>query len=210
MRIAPLSLLLAVIVGTVPVSASAAVFQLGVQGGASVPTGDFADLDAETGFLFGVLGECELNDMWVVGANFSMGRNNHKDVGEVIDLGGGDTYTLDEDKYTTTQFGVHGKFMFPMQGPVRPFGIAGVGITSFKEEYTETYAFTGLPKDTQTYEQKTDSKFGGKIGGGATWWLTEMWGLGGEVDYNYVSEDGGSLTYIGLRATALVKLPGLK
>ena len=83
-------------------------------------------------------------------------------------------------------------------------------MTSFKEEYTETYTSPGVPNNTQTYKTTIDPRFGGKVGGGTLMWLNDLWGLGAEVDYTYVSQDGGSLTYIGMRAMAMVKLPTAK
>lgn len=188
----------------------AAGWQIGIQGGAAIPTGDFADIDAETGYLLGVFVDYAFNPMWTFGANFRTTKNNHKNIGVTEDLGSGTTYTLDEDKYTTMQFGVHAKYLFPTAGKMRPYGLLGLGMTSLKEEYTETYTATGQPDDKQSHELNVDAKFGGKVGGGALWWLNEMWGLGGEVDYNYTSEDAGSLTFIGLRALAVVKIPTAK
>lgn len=210
MRIKLLSVLVAALLAVLPASSFAAGWQVGLQGGATVPTGDFADIDAQTGFLLGGLVDYMYNDMWAFGGDASFSRNNHKDVGTTVDLGGGSTYTLDEDKYTVMQFGVHTKYLFPASGVLKPFGIAGVGMSSFKEEYTETFASPGSPNNTQSYENKTESRFGGKLGVGAIWWMNEMWGFGGEGDYNYVSEDGGSLTYFGLRANLMFKIPTAK
>jgi len=210
MRNKILAALLAATFVALPTASFATGWQFGVQGGGAIPTGDFADIDAETGYIFGVLADYLFDETWAFGANFSMAGNNHADVGVTQNIPGGGTYTLDEDKYTTTQIGVHAKYMFPSGGKIKPFGILGVGLTQFKEEYTETYTFPSAPDDTQTYEFKADQKFGGRLGGGATWWLNEMWGLGGEADYNYVSQEGGSLTYIALRAGATVKILGAK
>lgn len=204
MRRQTMAAVLAFALLTLPSASFAAEWQLGVQGGASLPTGD---TDAKTGYLLGGFADYVFNPTWTFGANFSTTRNNHKDIGVTEDFGGGSTYTLNEDKFTTMQFGVHTKYMIPASGPIKPYGVLGLGMTSFKEEYTETYVNPGVPVDKQSYELKEDAKVGGKLGAGALWWLNEMWGLGGEVDYNYVSEDGGSLTYIGLRALAVVKIP---
>jgi len=207
MRDAIRAALLAVLVA-MPTVTFAAGWQFGVQGGASIPTGDFLDSkDAETGYIFGTFADYQFAS-WTLGANFSMTGNNHADVGVPQDLGGG-TYTLNEDKYSTTQFGAHAKYMFPIGGNIRPYGILGAGLTKFKEKVTSTYTAPGVPDDIRSQENERDWEYGGTLGAGAIWWLSEMWGISGEADYTFMLLDDG-LPYFSLCAGAVFRIPTAK
>ncbi len=204
MRDAIRAALLAASFVAMPTAAFSAGWQFGVQGGASIPTGDFFDSQhAETGSIFSISADYLLGEMWTLGANFSMTGNNHANVGP-----SGSIVTVDEHKYSTTQFGAHARYIFPVGGNIKPFGILGAGSTEFREKETVTYSYPGTP--VETYNRDSGRRaVSGKIGAGATWWPSATWGIGCEADYNYmVLEDG--LPYFALSAGAMFRIPGAK
>ena len=208
MRNARPTALLAAALLVMPTATFAAGWQFGAQAGASIPTGDFLESrDAETGYIFGLFADHPFAS-WALGANFSMTGNNHAGVGVTEDLGGS-TYTLNEDKYSTTQFGAHAKYVFPTGGNIDLYGILGVGLTKFRENATSTYATPGVPDDIRTQELESDWEYSGKLGAGALWWLSEMWGISSEADYNFIVLDDG-LPYFSLCAGAVFRIPRAK
>lgn len=175
--------------------------------GAGIPTGDFADIDAETGLRFGGAVDYVFNDMWWFGVDGSYNMNEHADVGVTESDGSGGTYTLDEDDYTTWQFGGHAKYMIPVgDGPIHPYGVAGVGVSGTKEEYTETFTFGGS-STTQSGESTSDAAFAWKLGAGAMYMFNPQWGVGAEADYNSVSADGITLSWIGVQGVITFMIP---
>ncbi len=188
--------------------ASAKTVMFNVNGGVSLPTGDFGDanlFDAKTGFQVGGSVDYMVTEMIAIGVDGSYNRNKSGREGDVLDLGGGDTGKVDKDKFTTIQFGAHAKWMFPVQGgPIGPYALIGLGAYNGKEEFTETTTTIGGTPTTSSGEFKYDTRFGGKLGLGAVYKATEQVGIGIEGDYNFISEDkaktGGtsSLQYVGI------------
>jgi opacity protein-like surface antigen len=179
-----------------------------VNGGFNVPTGDFKDanlLDARTGYQFGGGIDYMLSERIAIGVDGSFNKNKHGAEGDTLDLGLGDTYRLDKDRFTTLQAGVHAKWMFPMQNsPIGPYALIGLGAYRTKEAWTETYTLSGTAT-TSSGEYSYGKRFGGKLGLGAVYKLTEQIGLGLEGDYNFISEDkartgSSSLQYAGIHA----------
>lgn len=211
-RLIGLGFALVALVALVP-GAHAGDIVIGAFGGAALPTGDFKDIDATTGWRFGGAADYALNNVWAVGVDGSLNGNEHKDVGVTEDDGQGGTYTLDEDKYTTWTFGAHARAMAPMSdSPVQPYGIVGVGFSSTKEKYTETFTF-GTSSTTESGEEKSDTRFAARFGAGAVWSINEQWGLGGEVDFTTVSQDKdktgiSSISFVGLQGVLTFTIPG--
>jgi hypothetical protein len=195
-----------------PVAAHAGPIQFSLQGGTSVPTGDFGDQEqanAVAGWM--VVGSVDkvVGDLWTFGVDISYSGNTHGGVGETIDFGGGDTYTLDEDNFSTWQAGIHGKVLIASSSPLKPYALVGVGMSSTKEHWIQTITSGGVPS-TSSGEVSTDLHFAGKAGAGMTWWASQAWGLCAEVDYNYV--DGGHddpITYVGIRGGFSLQLGGI-
>jgi outer membrane protein with beta-barrel domain len=210
------AVVLAVAIGSFAATAFAAIAATTIQvhGGAGIPVGDFADkdkADAQTGYQFGGAVTFWMNRTWGLGVDGSYMKNTHGAEGEVIDLGGGDTYKLDEDKFTTIQVGAHAKYMLPGEGKVKCYGLLGIGLYNGKEKFTETLTLGGTPS-TSSGETNFDSKLGGKLGLGASYMFNPSWGLGAEADFNMVSEDKdkagfSSLQYAGVKGVIEYKVP---
>ena len=207
-RIGSLATMAALLVLPAPAvhAAVAKSVMIHLNGGISLPTGDFGDanlFDAQTGYQIGGGADYMITEKFAVGVDGSFNKNKHGAEGESIDLGGGDTYTLDKDRFTTIQFGAHAKWMFPMQnGPIGPYALVGLGAYNFKEAWTETFTVGGTAT-TSSGDYKYGTRFGGKLGLGAVYKATETIGIGIEGDYNFVSQDKAdagtsSLQYAGI------------
>jgi outer membrane protein W len=183
--------LLAALMLIVASNAHAAGVVIGVNGGILKYTGDFGD-GWKTGFGGGATVDYMVNEMWAVGANFALSQSKHDDDGEdaaVVYPGTGLTGTI-SDKFTLTDFGVNGKYMFPMkEAPIHPYVVAGVGMYSGKEKF-ET--------DGYSEEFKTDSKFGFRGGAGATWMANEQFGVGIEGNFHSVQTEGDATNFYGV------------
>ncbi len=228
MRRKSLFLVMALALVALPIAsvASAAGWMVSGFGGATVPTGDFADenkADAQTGWQAGGAVDYLFNDMWTFGVDGSWNQNTHGFEGKtetITDPGSGNTIDVhgDEDRFKTWQVGAHAKYMIPMEGsPIHPFALLGLGVYNTKEDWT--YTVTPVSPSgtafTTSGSEKFDSKFGGKLGLGANWMANEMWGIGVEADYNFISEDKDktgfdSAQYLGVKGVVSLKIPMAK
>jgi len=196
-------------------TASAAKWSIDAFGGGAMPTGDFASedfADAQTGYQFGGAVDYHMNDMWSFGVDLSWAKNTHGAEGETIDLGGGDRYTLDSDKFSTMQYGVHARATLPGTGALRYSGLLGVGMYSTKEKWEETTVLGGVTT-TDSGESDDQTGFGFRLGAGTLYAMNPSWGIGVDVDYNIVSEDEdevgfSSLQYFGFKGVVRYTLPG--
>jgi opacity protein-like surface antigen len=135
-----------------PVQAAKGDFTFGLDGGMSVPTGDYGDV-AKSGFLGGVFGDYQIHDMFAVGLDGAYSQNKAKgtDVGDA--------------KATIIQFGGHVKVMPQMKDmPVLPYLQVGAGLYNAK--------FSGGGSDT------TVNKFGYNVGIGADYKVNPQIGVG--------------------------------
>jgi opacity protein-like surface antigen len=206
------AILLGLLGGT---TASAAGWSIDAFGGGAMPMGDFADedlADAQTGYQFGGAVDYHMNDMWALGVDLSWAKNTHGAEGETIDLGGGDSYTLDSDKFTTMQYGVHARATLPGTGALRYSGLLGIGMYSPKEEWEETTVLGGVTT-TSEGESEDITGFGFRLGAGAMYAMNPSWGIGVDVDYNIVSVDeddwySSSLNYFGFKGVVRYSLAG--
>ena len=189
-----------------------------VQGGTSVPTGDFADkekADAQTGWAVGGSVDYLWNEMWAFGVDGSWNQNTQGAEGQVVDLGGGSTRSLDEAKFKTWQVGAHAKYFFPTsaQMPVKWYGLAGAGVYAFNEDVSETLTSGGTSSSTSS--QLTDKRAGMKLGLGGTWWANPQVGVNVGADYNVAFLDKdvspfSSLQYLGAYAGVTYSIPKAK
>jgi len=199
-------------------TASAAGWSIDAFGGGAMPTGDFASenfADAQTGYQFGGAFDYHMSDMWAFGVDLSWVKNPQGAEGETIDLGGGDSYTLDSDKFSTMQYGVHARATFPGTSALRYSVLLGFGMYSIKEKWEETFVSGGV---STTNEGETDAEtgFGVRLGAGTMFAMKPRWGIGLDVDYNIVSEDNdnllsslpSSLQYLGFKGVVRYTLPG--
>jgi Outer membrane protein beta-barrel domain len=194
-----------------PIAAHAGRCEFSIQGGTSIPTGDFGDeeqANANAGWMVVGAVDYVFGDAWSLGVDGAYSGNVEGSVGQTIDFGGGDLYTLDKDDFSTLQVGVHGRVLIPSGSPLKPYALVGVGLSSTKEEFTETFTSGGITT-TNSGTHTTGSHFSGKAGIGASWWVNGLWGLGAEADYNYVNEGAdGPITYVGLRGGIAIRLAG--
>jgi opacity protein-like surface antigen len=182
---------------------------LGVHGGASVPMGDFADenlANAQTGWQVGGGVDYRISDTWAFGIDGSMLQNSNGDEGETF-TDEGVTFTVDEAKFKTWQFGAHANMMFPMQGAFKPYATLGLGAYNVKTDVTVSSG--GV---SHSEESDGETKFGGKLGLGGDWMFSPTMGIGLQAAYNFVSldeeSDGiSSLQFVGLQAGLKFVIP---
>lgn len=179
-----------------------------VNGGFNVPTGDFKDanlLDARTGYQFGGGIDYMLTERIAIGVDGSFNKNKRGSEGDTATSVSGDLFKSEKDRFTSLQAGVHAKWMFPVQkSPIGPYALIGLGAYRTKNEWTDSVTSGGL-RTTTSGEYSYGKRFGGKLGLGAVYKLTEQVGLGLEGDYNFISEDkartgSSSLQYAGIHA----------
>src|SRR5512134_3805441 len=185
-----------------PAMAEAEKWTVSIQGGASVPSGDFRSEDkanAGTGWSIGASADYAVNASWALGIGGSMGKNTSGFEGTVTDLGGGVTSTVDTDRFSTWQVGGHARYFFPTGNAtsVKWYGLAGAGLYGFGEERTETLSSGG-----STTFNGSDKRAGMKLGLGGVWWANPKVGVNGGVDYHiaFLDKDAStssSLSYAG-------------
>jgi len=130
----------------VPAMAAKGDITFGVDGGMTIPTGDFGDL-FQSGFMGGVFGDYQIHEMFAVGLDGAYSQNKVKDLPAGVDA-----------KVTFLQFGGHVKFMPQMKDvKVLPYLQVGAGLYNAKTSITGTDA----KGDT------TVNKFGFNVGVGA-------------------------------------------
>lgn len=168
---------------------------LALSGGIGLPTGDFGDenlMDARTGPQIGIEFDYDVAEAFAVGVDASWNRNKHGAEGSVEDLGGGITLTADKDRFTTLQFGAHGRYKVPLGGPVTIYGLLGLGVYNLKEDYEYTYddgvTQTVFTDESDDFEQP-GSRLGGRLGAGATYMASPTVGIGVGFDFNHVAMD---------------------
>jgi len=160
-------------------------------GGLTVPTGDFSakdQLDASAGFGLGGSIDYGLTPKFALGVGGSWNRNKHDEEGKTVAVTGG-TAVFSKDKFDTWQFDAHGKYMLPTSGAVGSYLLLGLGVYNTTENYEGTVTPTGGSPSSVTGKTTTDSRFGGKFGVGSSYKLNQMWSLGAEANYNFISED---------------------
>ena len=193
-----------------PAMAAAENWTVSVQGGASVPSGDYGSEDkanADAGWSMGASADYAWNDSWAFGIDGSWGNNVHGTEGLVTDLGAGVTSTIDKARFGTWQVGGHARYLIPTgtAAPVKWYGIVGAGFYGFGLDVTETVSSGGSP--TSTTLSSSDKRAGMKLGLGGLWWANPKVGVNAGVDYHlaFLDKDESSFSslsyagaYIGL------------
>jgi hypothetical protein len=185
-----------------PAVAAANGWTLSVQGGASVPSGDFRSetkANAQTGWSIGGAADYSINPSWALGIDGSWGKNTDGAEGQSTDLGGGVTSTLEKSQYSTWQAGAHARYYLPTgnANSVKWYGILGGGLYGFGKDVTTTVSSGG-----STSVSSSDKRAGMKLGLGGVWWANPRVGINGGVDYNiaFLDKDNSgfsSLSYAG-------------
>ena len=175
-------------------SSSTGNWTFGLQGGASMPTGDYGDL-ASTGWNFGGMADYWMNSQWGLGADVAYHANPGSDLANaaavLIDGPGS------EMKFSTIQYGVHTTYMIPTQGgSMFPFLQGGVGNYNIK---------TKIDGGT-TSEEGSENKFGFNLGGGVDFRATPTVNLGVNGTYHYISADPSALNWFGVEGRVTFKM----
>jgi len=169
----------------------------GIQGGASMPTGDFGDA-ASTGWNFGGQADYWMNSQWGFGGDVAYHANS-----------GSDTYNAQlvadpffgpgtEAKFNTIQYGVHTTYMIPTQGgQMFPYLQGGMG------GYNVKSAIEGglLPGEV------SENKFGFNMGAGVDFHASPTMNLGVNGTYHYISADPSALNWFGIEGRVTFKIP---
>lgn len=137
----------------------------GLNGGLTIPTGDFGKTDTtsgqfgfKSGFTGGVFGDYMVHEMIAVGIDAGYGQNKGKDLPSGVDA-----------KLTIINVGAHVKYMPPMKDmPISPYLQVGAGLYNAKAKIT----FGSESSDT------TVNKFGFNVGIGADYKVTPQVGVG--------------------------------
>ena len=100
--------------------------------------------------------------------------------------------TLSDIRLTVNEFDVNGIYFFPLEAPVRPYVLGGLGLYYSKVDYK---VIQGI------FDATTDDTFwdlGINLGGGLDYTITPQFKLGGEVIYSYVFDefDGGFFNFL--------------
>ena len=166
----------------------------GLQGGASMPTGDYGDV-AATGWNFGGQADYWMNSQWGFGADAAYHANSASDAVKtalaVSDPGA-------EMKFSTIQIGAHATYMIPTQGGnMFPYLQAGAGNYNLKTKIEGGVA----PGDA------SESKFGFNMGAGVDFRATPTVNLGVNGTYHYISADPSALNWFGIEGRVTFKMP---
>jgi len=201
------------LVCVLPGAAWAGPWTVSAGGGATIPTGDFADeaiLDAKAGFQFGGAVDYRLTPWLGVGIDASWNRNTHAQEGKtLVSDGGFTTDRYDKDKTRIWQIGAHASYFAPMSGPVVPYAIVGAGIYNATRSQERVHTVGGVPT-SQSIEGSADSRFGVRFGLGGVYALNEALGVSLQGDYTIVtlesSATANSLQYLGISAAIVFDL----
>lgn len=183
-------------VSNVP-SSSTGNWTFGINGGATMPTGDFGDV-AATGWNFGGQVDYWMNPTWSIGADGDYHAGNasssFNDALIANPLFGPGT----QFSWSAFQYGVHATYHIQTQGgQMFPYLQAGMG------GYNMGAKIDGglLPGST------SDNKFGFNIGGGMDFRATPTMNLGLSGTYHYVSTDPSSTNWFGIQGRVTFKIP---
>lgn len=205
----------ALLMAAAPTVGSANGVSVTAFGGAIVPTGTFGDetkIGAKVGYQVGGSLDYMVAKQFAIGVGGSFNKDKGQRDGATLDLGGGDTEVFGKAEFTTVQADVHGKYLIPVQGPLHPYAVLGLGLyrTAYKEEGTDTFSGVATPFSD---EIKGGKQLGGKLGVGANWALTSSWAVNAEAAYHVASEDkdkafqASSFQYVGLTAGLTWMIP---
>src|SRR5262249_31276169 len=120
-----------------------------VEGGMALPSGDYGSSDkgdASAGWALGGTVDYQYRAGLAFGLDGWFGQNKSGLQGTTIDLGGGDTQTIDKAQFSTWNLGGHARYFFPLASsmPVKWYGLVGAGIYGFNESSTITTVVGGV------------------------------------------------------------------
>lgn len=171
----------------VPIAAAEKDWTISLHGGASVPTGDFAAAgknDAEAGWQIGGTMDYRWSEQWAFGLDGGWSQNAQATEGAVFALGGGDTRSINRDRFSTWQIGTHAAYFLPARAsmPIKWYAQGGGGLYGLTEKVAETVTIGGTAATND--RRITDKRAGLMLGMGGTWWANTQVGLSAGLDYN--------------------------
>jgi opacity protein-like surface antigen len=188
-----LLVLLSALVLASPTPGSAAWLLEG-NAGVGLPQGDFGDFWASGLLVGGSIGY--LSAPFEIGADLNFLQNDpsgdYEDALASIDA---------SDEFSFMQYGVHARWMPPMQGKLSPYLGVGLAAYQLKEDYEEP-GFS---------EELTSTSLGVNLKGGTNFWLGPKFGIGADVTYHMVWPDEEEIghdnaSFIGLQAGLRYKM----
>jgi hypothetical protein len=176
-------------------SNSSGNWTFGIQGGASMPTGDYGDV-ASTGWNFGGQADYWMNSQWGFGGDIAYHANNaNSDVNTALAIADPGA----EMKFSTMQFGAHAIYLIPTQGGTMfPYLQAGTGIYNVS---------TKIDGGTLLNGSDSQSKFGINMGGGVDFRASPTVNLGVNGTYHYISADPSALNWFGVEGRVTFRMP---
>jgi|SRR6516164_189231 len=178
-------------------SSSNGNWTFGINGGATMPTGDFNKV-AATGWNFGGQVDYWINSSWAFGgdgAYHAGGAASGVNDALVADpaFGPGSEY-----KWSSFQYGVHAIYQIPTQGAsVFPYLQGGMG----------GYNLTSKIDGGLSPSSVSSNKFGFNIGAGLDFRATPTVNLGLNGTYHYVTTDPTATNWFGITGRVTFKVP---
>ncbi|HDS00758.1 MAG TPA: porin family protein [candidate division Zixibacteria bacterium] len=168
------------------------MFNISPYVGIGIPMGDLADDDPENadglyrsiGFKFGASAEYFFTPAIGAGLEFLYAIHGAKDF-DGFEPG---------DKLHTMNIGAHFKYMFMPESMLRPYILAGVGLTMNKLKDLEFEVEEGV---FVTGDLDLDTKMYFVGGFGVKYWVSEMISIFGEAGFDYLLLDGAGAEFDG-------------
>jgi outer membrane protein W len=145
-------------------------FSIGVDGGASLPSGTYGDY-ANTGWHAGGTGTYMLNPQWGLGADINYHSWGGSDALNAT-LPSGDTFS-----WSTIQATPNVQFHIPTQTSIKPYAVVGVGLYDIRGKHSSS---SGSTSDSK-------SKMGFNFGGGMDMVSGSSMSWGVDTAYHIVS-----------------------
>ena len=145
-------------------------FSLGVDAGASLPSGTYGDF-ANTGWHAGGCGTYMLNSQWGIGADINYHHWSGSDALNAT-LPSGDTFS-----WSTIQATPNVQFHIPTQTSIKPYAVVGVGLYDIRGKLSSS---SGSTSDSK-------SKMGFNFGGGMDMVSSSSMSWGVDTAYHIVS-----------------------
>jgi opacity protein-like surface antigen len=176
-------------------AASAQGFDAGVKLGYNTLTGDNGDA-FDGAFSGGLYGMYHFTPNIALQGSWLYHKHDNSDdlqaAGDFLFSLGLGTPTLSDIRLTVNEFDLNGYYFFPLEAPVRPYILGGVGLYYSKIDFKAIQGAFSADTDDSFWD------FGLNIGGGLDFAVTERVKIGGEIIYTYVFDelDGGFFNFL--------------
>ena len=155
--------------------------------GVGLPQGDFGDYWASGLLIGGSVGF--LKAPFEIGADLNFLSNDPSDDYQAS------LPSDTNDEFSFVQYGIHARWMPPMQGALSPYLGVGVAAYNLKEDY----------EDPLFSEEYSTTAMGVNFKGGTNYWFGPAFGFGADVTYHAVWPDENDIghdnaSFLGLQA----------